>query len=121
MTPTPITPGLRFGRLLVLSRAGSNRHGQALWLCRCDCGQETTVLAHSFRNGNTRSCGCLQRDTVAATGRAPGSHRRRIDEEHTCREHGSKGSPSAVGTMRTCAQCRREYRREWRAGKRRRN
>lgn len=49
--------GLRFNRLIVLSRAGSNG-GRALWQCRCDCGNTTTVPGKSLLNGNTGGCGC---------------------------------------------------------------
>lgn len=36
--------------------------GRVVWLCRCDCGNEVEVSAHSLRNGNTKSCGCLNRE-----------------------------------------------------------
>lgn len=51
--------GKRFGRLLVLSRAGLKTPPR--WLCQCDCGNRKTVPGASLRNGNTRSCGCLRR------------------------------------------------------------
>jgi hypothetical protein len=62
----------RFGRLTALVRNGTlyktNTRGGgnqlALWLCECDCGNRITVPGATLRNGNTRSCGCLQRDTV---------------------------------------------------------
>lgn len=50
--------GLRFGRLTVISRAGSNRRGLAKWKCECSCGNELEVMGASLRNGNTKSCGC---------------------------------------------------------------
>ena len=30
-------------------------------LCRCDCGNETTVTAVRLTRGATKSCGCLKR------------------------------------------------------------
>ncbi len=51
--------GQRFGRLTVLQRAGTDKRGHTLWLCRCACGNETVVLAPSLRRGATQSCGCL--------------------------------------------------------------
>jgi hypothetical protein len=59
----------RFERLLVLKRHGSDRRGQAKWLCRCDCGKERVVLGSNLTNGQTRSCGCLARDGVAQRNR----------------------------------------------------
>ena len=66
--------GRRFGRLLVLERAGSyvcdyGTHSSPTWRCRCDCGRETVVLGLALRRGNTRSCGCLQRELAAETRR----------------------------------------------------
>ena len=51
--------GQRFGRLMVVQRAGADKRGEPLYLCKCDCGNETVVLAPSLRSGATQSCGCL--------------------------------------------------------------
>lgn len=56
--------GLTFGRLYVLERAGSNKWGNALWRCKCSCGKETVVNNGNLRAGNTRSCGCLYREST---------------------------------------------------------
>jgi hypothetical protein len=37
--------GQRFGRLVVLSDAGNDGHGQSRWRCLCDCGREAVVKA----------------------------------------------------------------------------
>lgn len=57
--------GLRFGRLLVLSYAGQNDKGRSLWLCQCDCGQETTAIGKYLLNGDKQSCGCLHKEQLA--------------------------------------------------------
>lgn len=54
--------GQRFGRLVVIREYGRDKHGQVTWLCKCDCGAETVVLAGNLRKENTKSCGCLSRD-----------------------------------------------------------
>ena len=51
--------GKRFGKLIVISEAGSNSRGDALWLCKCDCGNEKIVRGSHLRYGNIKSCGCL--------------------------------------------------------------
>lgn len=53
----------KFGRLLVLRRA-PNKPGDAnvRWICRCECGSETTVVGFNLKRGNTKSCGCLRKD-----------------------------------------------------------
>lgn len=54
--------GQRFGRLTVLQRAGSDAYNNAMWLCRCDCGNEKAIAGVSLRSGATRSCGCLHQE-----------------------------------------------------------
>ena len=49
--------GQRFGSLLVVERRGSDSKGQALWLCRCDCGTEKIIRGHDLKGG-VKSCGC---------------------------------------------------------------
>ena len=58
--------GNRYGRLIVLNRAGMSKHGFAMWLCRCDCGNEVTIRGSSLRNGSTptKSCGCLRNERI---------------------------------------------------------
>jgi len=61
--------GLVFGRLTVVARDGKDRHGQAMWACRCSCGGSTTVRGAHLLKGTTVSCGCAlvdfhQRDDV---------------------------------------------------------
>lgn len=67
--------GQRFGRLVVLERAGTAKGGQARWRCRCDCGGETVALGNNLRRQNhTLSCGCVNRERTAAVGRAQRRH-----------------------------------------------
>lgn len=50
--------GQRFGKLIVIRKAEVNAKREAMWLCRCDCGNETVVSGVLLRRGNTQSCGC---------------------------------------------------------------
>ncbi len=59
--------GKGFGRLVVVSFAGLNSHRKAMWLCRCDCGKDATVLAASLRSGRQVSCGCLHSEGTNLT------------------------------------------------------
>ncbi len=53
--------GSRFGRLVVIGR--SARTGKdTYWDCKCDCGNETSVMRGSLKLGDTRSCGCLKNE-----------------------------------------------------------
>lgn len=56
--------GQRFGRLLVIGRAGSNGRGDAQWLCRCDCGEQRIILRSALVSGATVSCGCRSKETL---------------------------------------------------------
>ncbi len=63
MAVSSLSSGMRFGRLTLLSDIGRSDDGSVLWRCRCDCGTEKVVKAYRLRNGNTRSCGCLQAES----------------------------------------------------------
>ena len=51
--------GRRYGKLTVVSRKGS-KDGNAVWLCRCDCGGEVESTTGLLNAGMVRSCGCLK-------------------------------------------------------------
>lgn len=51
--------GKRFGKLLVLKRAGSDSTGKATWLCKCDCGNTSTPTGDKLERKRTVSCGCF--------------------------------------------------------------
>jgi hypothetical protein len=55
--------GRKYGRLTVISRSGSDKWGNAEWLCSCDCGNEKVVNGTLLNSGDTRSCGCLVSDS----------------------------------------------------------
>ena len=54
--------GNTYGYLTVLERAPNNKEGRAMWKCKCKCGNELVVLGKHLRSGNTKSCGCYQRE-----------------------------------------------------------
>ena len=57
--------GQKFNRLIATKLVGQDWNGCALWLCKCDCGKEITVLSNNLRRGNTKSCGCLHRESAS--------------------------------------------------------
>lgn len=57
--------GRRFTRLLVIARAGTNKHGFSIWKCVCDCGNERIVGAGELLRGESKSCGCLRNERIA--------------------------------------------------------
>jgi len=50
--------GNKYSRLTVIERSGSNKRGEAVWLCECECGKKVIVRGANLRNGHTKSCGC---------------------------------------------------------------
>lgn len=56
--------GKRFGRLTVIEDDGRRTpKGQVIWHCVCDCGNHTYVQTSYLTTGDTRSCGCLFKET----------------------------------------------------------
>lgn len=55
----------RFGRLVPLYKLATNKHHQAVWHCRCDCGNFVNVVATHLLQGNTKSCGCYRNDKAS--------------------------------------------------------
>lgn len=54
-------PGSRYGRLVALHPSGKRGY-RTLWMFRCDCGTEVSIIPKSVRRGLTKSCGCLKSD-----------------------------------------------------------
>jgi hypothetical protein len=59
--------GDRFGKLVILSKEikeNSLKRPELYYKCQCDCGNTTVVRARLLRNGQTKSCGCLQKEVL---------------------------------------------------------
>ena len=60
-------PGKRYGRLVILyelpkdKRKASDRREI---VCKCDCGEIASFVASRVFSGNTKSCGCLWRESL---------------------------------------------------------
>ena len=52
--------GEKFGRLVAIKRLDGGEY-----LCRCVCGTELRVRTYNLTNGNTQSCGCLQKEKTS--------------------------------------------------------
>jgi len=35
-----------------------------VWLCKCDCGNDTNVRISKLKNGSTKSCGCFKNKNI---------------------------------------------------------
>lgn len=53
--------GKRFGKLTAIKRIGTKVRGNnhsALWICKCDCGNEKEITSADLFSGRVISCGC---------------------------------------------------------------
>lgn len=57
--------GLRYGLLIVIELYSQSWDNRIFWLCKCDCGKETIVRGDALQSGNTKSCGCLNKEIRA--------------------------------------------------------
>jgi hypothetical protein len=55
--------GKKFGRLLVLEKMPHKPYELIKWLCVCECGKRVSVDGVSLRQGRTRSCGCIRKES----------------------------------------------------------
>jgi hypothetical protein len=62
--------GRRFGRLTVVRRSLTIKHGNPCFYCVCDCGRAKDIRSDSLRSGRTTSCGCFQREQVTIHGKS---------------------------------------------------
>jgi len=53
-----------YGRLVVKEFAGQDKH-RGMWRCVCACGAEPIVRCDNLRSGNTKSCGCSQKERAS--------------------------------------------------------
>lgn len=57
--------GKCFFRLTAVRENGRDKRGRVLWLCKCSCGSEVTVLGDNLRSGRSTSCGCYKRERTS--------------------------------------------------------
>lgn len=55
--------GKQYGRLTVIKYIGKDKYNNAMWKCKCSCGNTITIRGATLRNGKARSCGCLHKET----------------------------------------------------------
>lgn len=54
--------GEKYNKLTAIKYIGKTKNGSAIWLWKCDCGNEKEIVANSVKTGNTKSCGCLKKE-----------------------------------------------------------
>lgn len=71
--------GRKFGRLLCQEIVYKNKYYQKKYRCICECGKETMVYRQKLTSGDTKSCGCIQREVASQLGK---SHKKYYEEKH---------------------------------------
>lgn len=55
--------GNKYGKLTAIERVGKDKYNNAVWLCKCDCGNTKIIDGKSLRDLHTKSCGCLKSES----------------------------------------------------------
>lgn len=58
--------GQKFGRWTVLEYKGKNKDYRNIWLCKCDCDNNTErpVMERLLLNGTSTNCGCVRKEKI---------------------------------------------------------
>lgn len=54
--------GFKIGMLTVLGKDNSKKGKNSYYLCRCECGNEKSIMRSNLLSGNTVSCGCYRKE-----------------------------------------------------------
>lgn len=61
--------GHRFDRLMVVEKDTiRSKDRKVKWFCKCDCGVIVSVTSGNLKSGNTKSCGCLNKEATTSHG-----------------------------------------------------
>ncbi|KKK54039.1 hypothetical protein LCGC14_3088750 [marine sediment metagenome] len=82
--------GKKFGRLTVLEDSKKRQFGKIIWDCLCYCGGIKAILSSNLTTGNTKSCGCLNREVTKNRSLKHGSSGKK-DRTYECWEEAEEG------------------------------
>jgi len=67
----------KFGRLRITSEP-VKKGIKTFYPCMCSCGNNTLVESYALRNGLTKSCGCLHRESITKHGKSQTNAYKRV-------------------------------------------
>lgn len=73
MPPKIDYTGQKYNRMTIISFSHS-LNGHRYWKCECECGNYRTVQIRSVVVGNTKSCGCYNKEKVREAGKKNKTH-----------------------------------------------
>jgi hypothetical protein len=95
--------GVPDSRLKVIEQDKSEQYSGrgAFWICECSCEKHNKIVADgtNIRNGNTKSCGCLNKERIINFNKSEKSKRNKYSEK-MCDEHGEYYIGSTTNTNR---------------------
>lgn len=100
--------GQVFGKLTVIGiskKVQSGKRKRYYWQCKCECGNFKVVSSEHLKSGNTKSCGCLQKEMAQLRG-----YKSKIGERS--RKHGDFGTKLYgvwAGMKRRCQNPNTKY------------
>jgi hypothetical protein len=87
-----IVSGQKFNRLTIIEEV--ERHiypsgkPRRRFLCKCDCGNQTTVMINKILNGHTNSCGCYRKENTSILGKTKNNSKENNGNyKHGLRKH----------------------------------
>lgn len=85
--------GIKFDRLTVIKQVSdyiypSSKKHEAMWLCKCDCGNEVIVTNGHLNSGKIKSCGCLKKEVSKNTMRIKGKNNKKQNKYDLTGEYG---------------------------------
>lgn len=64
--------GKTFGRLYVLDFHHKDKKYNKYYKCICCCGNEKVISGYCLKSGQSKSCGCLQKEKASTINRKDG-------------------------------------------------
>lgn len=89
-----------FGRLTVIRELIERKNGKICWLCKCDCGNIKEIYGSCLISGNSKSCGCLQREII---------RKRSLKHGHAARGMKSRTYKSWRGMVSRCTDFKSKH------------
>lgn len=66
--------GQRFGKLVAIKRVGKDKRNNALWQCKCSCGNYCIRAVAELHKRNNHSCGCSGKEHLKNMGKGNVTH-----------------------------------------------
>lgn len=74
--------GMRFGKLAVVEKTKINNHGEAHWLCLCDCGNTHIATSYNLTHGKTTQCRKCMCKQISSSNTKHGCKPKRLHEAY---------------------------------------